>query len=187
MWLVPSEDVPLDHLFGTPINFDFQLFFLDPQFFLCNRKFEISISSFFFPLVTMDFSSTSKAMASCNHHEHFGRSQHLYVMTGPPREAAGNTQRKSDNCLVDGYISLGIQSPKLRMVMGSKYLPCWGGDYTPQSSSDKMIRSLGYVESTSWQPKTEGRWGLLLRCLCFLCGHDFLFGGTGFGKKRWCH
>lgn len=37
--LVPSEDVPLDHLFGTPINFDFQLSFFGSPIFLCNRKF----------------------------------------------------------------------------------------------------------------------------------------------------
>ena len=48
--LVPSEDVPLDHLFGTPINFDFQLSFFGSPIFLCNRKFlDLHFQLIFFP------------------------------------------------------------------------------------------------------------------------------------------
>ena len=43
-----------------------------------------------------------------------------------------------------GYLSLGVLAHLLRMVMEAKYLAFRFGDCTPQSSSDKVIGSLGY-------------------------------------------
>ena len=66
--------------------------------------------------------------------------------------------------LVDFPISLGIQSPS-ENGNGTK-TPFWGGDYTPQSSSDKVIGSLGYIpdwlifcgKCTPWKIDMEHVW-----------------------------
>ena len=58
---------------------------------------------------------------------------------------------------VPRWDTLRIQSPPENG--SATELPCWGGDFTPQSSSDKVIGSLGIVR----------------RVICFFFGYFFYF------------